>query len=138
MVGNSPGEVVIGVIVVWGVGLLLVLLLLLLLTVTGGVLRGVTVTNGLISLDVVGVKVGDTDDGVDTTGVTVNPAAEGNGEGPGFGLLGGGDGEEVGLSKHITWGLTDPDDGGENVVPLPAPPPAGVNKPPVPLDEPDS
>lgn len=72
------------------------------------------------------------EDEEDTTGVTETPA--GNGDEPWFGLRGGGEGEEAGLSKQIIWGLTDPEEGGEKAGP-PLLPPAGVSSPLVPLDE---
>lgn len=121
-----------GVMVACGTGLLL--LLLLLLAVTGGVLLEVTLITCRTSLCPEAKEVlEDVTAGVETTGVTEMPA--GRGEGPWLGLRRGGEGDDAGLSKQITWGLTDPEEGGENVVPL-LPPPAGVSNPPVPFKEP--
>lgn len=120
-----------GVMVACGTGLLL--LLLLLLAVTGGVLLEVTLITCRTSLCPEAKEVlEDVTAGVETTGVTEIPA--GRGEGPWLGLRRGGEGDDAGLSKQITWGLTDPEEGGENVVPL-LPPPAGVSNPPVPFKE---
>lgn len=130
IVTEEPEEDESGVIVVCGEGLLL--LVLLLLAVIGGVLLDVTLMT-CRSSEEPEEKVGEEDEeDVETTGVTVSPA--GRGDGPWFGLRGGGDGDDAGLSKQITWGLTDPEDGGEKAAP-PLLPPAVVNNPPVPLDE---